>query len=536
MIRSTALHGTRQLIRLNVRVDRVRASLWLVGVVGLVLVSAWSVRSLYSTPEQIAGYASILDVSPAMENVNRAMNGPGFGFDDPNVGVVLANEIGLWGGVSFALMAIFLMARHTRGEEESGRVELVRSRPAGRHAPLAAAATLVLIAQLVAGSAVLVGLAAMGFDAVGAGALSLAFVAVGCVFAAATAVSAQVLSTGRATIGVGLGALGIAFVLRAIGDMGSGSLSWLSPLGWVHRVRPFAGEQWWVLSLSLGSSLFGAWLTWFLAAHRDLGSGMVAQSLGPDRAKGLTTHTLGLLIRLQRGSIVAWTLGVSLLGLAYGAVAADIEEVFADNPDLERFIPTGGSSAVDAYLAYTLSLGALLTCAAAIASILRLRREEVEGRAELVLAHPVSRWSWLGRHLVVAAGTAVLALGASGVGTGVGVAMSSGEPGRIVRLTGASLALLPLPVVLVGFTTFMVGALPRFAAASWASLAFVVVVAILGDVFNLAGWVRSISPMEHLSQLPAEGFDPVIFGLVSVSGALLAMLGAVAYRRRDVPS
>ncbi len=536
MTGSGALEGTGRLVRLNLRVDRLRASLWLCGVVGLVLVSAWSVRGLYSTPEQVARYASMLDLSPAMESINRALNGPGFGFDDPNVGVVLVNEIGLWGGVSFALMAIFLMARHTRGEEESGRVDLLRSRSVGRHAPLAAAATLVLITQLVAGAAVFVGLVAMGFGSAGAGALTLAFVALGCVFAAVTAVAAQVMSTGRATTGAGLGVFGMAFVLRAIGDMGSGKLSWLSPLGWVHRVRPYAGERWWVLSLSLVSVLLGVWLASLLAARRDLGSGMVVQGLGPDHVRGLSTRSLGLLIRLQRGSIVAWTLGVLLLGVAYGAVAADIEAVFADNPDLERFIPTGSSSPADAYLAYTLALGALLASAAAIASLLRLRREEVDGRLELVLAHPVSRRSWLGRHLAVALGTAVLALSASGAGTGIGVVISGGAPGRIVELTGASLGLLPLPVVLVGFAALMFGALPRFTAVAWASLVLVVVVALLGDVLELPGWVRSVSPLEHLSQLPADGFDPAGFAAVAGVGVLLALLGAVAFRRRDVPA
>ena len=64
---------------------------------------------------------------------------------------------------------------------------------------------------------------------------------------------------------------GGAFLLRAIGDVGVGRWSWLSPLGWVHRVRPFAGERWWVLSLSLLTVVLGSAVALGLSDHRDLG-------------------------------------------------------------------------------------------------------------------------------------------------------------------------------------------------------------------------------------------------------------------------
>ena len=45
--------------------------------------------------------------------------------------------------------------------------------------------------------------------------------------------------------------LGLAFLLRAVGDSTTGArwLSWLSPIGWAQQLRPFAGERWWVLVL-----------------------------------------------------------------------------------------------------------------------------------------------------------------------------------------------------------------------------------------------------------------------------------------------
>ena len=225
------LHRTGALVRSSLRTDRLRLGLWLSGVVGVLLASAASVRSLYSTASEVRRYVAMVDMSPAMATVNRAMNGPGIGFDRPDTGVVLVNEVGVWGAVVFALMAVFVTARLTRGEEESGRVDLVRSRSVGRHAPLAAAVAVAVGIETLAAAIVCVAFVMMGFGPRGSVALALGFLTVGVVSMTITALGAQVASTGRATIGIGATAIGAMFVLRAIGDAGTGALSWSSPIG-----------------------------------------------------------------------------------------------------------------------------------------------------------------------------------------------------------------------------------------------------------------------------------------------------------------
>lgn len=528
--------GTAELVRLGVRLDRVRIWVWSAGVVGLVLASAGSVMSLYSTPAQIARYVALIDISGNMTAVNSALNGPGFGFEDPSVGVVLVNEVAIWGALAFALMGIFQMARHTRAEEEAERTEVLRSRMVGRHAGLAAAGLLVGGLEVLAGIVVYVGLLALGFGAVGSAALVLAYVAAGLLFAALTAVAAQVVSTSRATVGVGVGALGVAFLVRAVGDMGGGALSWLSPIGWVHRIRPFAGEDWWVLGLSalvVVSCSVGAVV---LSDRRNLGSGLLHPRPGPSHAGPITSRPLGLLARLQKGSLIGWSIGLFVLGAAYGSIGSDIEQMFVDNPDLERFIPMGAGSVTDAYLSYTLALGAMMAAGFAIASVLHLRTEESAGRSELVLAHPVSRTGWSGDHLAVALGGVVVALLASGLGTGVGIAVALGDAGQVVRMVTASLALVPVELVLIGVTMLCVGVVPRLAPVAWAGLAVVVLIGLFADLLRLPGWFRWLSPLEHLPQMPAEAFDAPAFAVVTLVGVGLTVLGLVGFSRRDVPS
>ncbi len=534
--RASTLRGTAELVRLNLRIDRVRIAAWALGVAGLVLVSAASLTALYATPEEIAQYVSLVNVSPNMAALNSAMNGPGFGFDDPSLGVVLVNEVAVWGALAFAFMGVFLMARHTRGEEEAERTEVLRSRMVGRHATLAAAAVTVATAQAVVGVVVLAGLLGMGYSPVGSVALCLAYVAAGSTFAALTAVAAQTAGTARATVGLGVGAIGVAYLVRAVGDMGDGTLSWLSPIGWVHRVRPFAGEDWWVLGLSAAVIVLAGVTSVVLSDRRNLGSGMLRQRLGPAHGGPATVRLLGLTARLQRGSIIGWSLGLFVLGVAYGSIGSDIEKMFTDNPDLERFIALEGGSVTDSYLAYTLVLGAMLAGGFAIASVLRLRSEEAAGRAELLLALPVSRWRWVADHLLVTIAGSVLVLVASGLGTGIGVGAALGDAAQVPRMVGASLALLPAVLVLVGVTLLCIGFVPKLALAAWAGLAVVVVVGLFGELFRLPQWVRSISPLDHLPMVPAASFDAVPFTLMLGVAALSCGAGAWAVRHRDIPS
>ena len=73
----------------------------------------------------------------------------------------------------------------------------------------------------------------------------------------------------------------------------------------------------------------------------------------------------------------------------------------------------GGQAALtNAYLAACMSLIGLVAAAYAVSAVARLRSDEVAGRAEALLAAPVSRPRWGGSHLVImTVGTVVVLRG-----------------------------------------------------------------------------------------------------------------------------
>ena len=53
----------------------------------------------------------------------------------------------------------------------------------------------------------------------------------------------------RAMYGLAGAVIGLAYALRAVGDVGTPWLTWLSPIGWYQAMHAFSGLRWWPLLL-----------------------------------------------------------------------------------------------------------------------------------------------------------------------------------------------------------------------------------------------------------------------------------------------
>ena len=152
-------------------------------------------------------------------------------------------------------MSMFLVGRHTRAEEESGRDELLRASSIGRLAPTAAALLVGLVANLLLGVLVAASLASYPLAVADSIALGLGLTLCGWVFTGTALLAAQLTSTTRSMYGIAGAFIGLAYALRAIGDVGSPVLSWLSPIGWYQAMHPFSGLRWWPALLLLAAAV-----------------------------------------------------------------------------------------------------------------------------------------------------------------------------------------------------------------------------------------------------------------------------------------
>ncbi|MEU5262802.1 ABC transporter permease [Amycolatopsis sp. NPDC021455] len=514
--------GTWALLRLVLRRDRLLMPVWILGLTLAPIGYLSSIKAAY--PDAVSRqHFYDLNASSATFVVR---NGPLYG---SSVGNLLAWQCGFV-PVVVGLIALLTVVRHTRTEEEAGRRELTGATVVGRHAGLAAAVIAACGACLVHGLLVGFGLAAQGVPAAGAFALGLGFSLAGWVFAGVGAVAAQLTWGAGGARGLGIGALVLAFLLRAAGDSSAsaGWLAWLSPIGWAHRLRPFAGEQWWVLALAVVATGLLVVSAVALSARRDLGAALLPARLGRSGAKPSLRSPLALAWRLQRGTLLVWTGCLGLVGLLMGGGAKNVAEMMRDNKAVgEVFSRLGGGGAVtDAYLAGTMTLFGLAAAGYAVQATLKLRAEEAAGRAEPVLATAVGRLGWALAHLTFALAGSAFVLAVTGFATG----LTSGVP-----LVPAALAQLPAVWVPAGLAAALIGFFPRFAAAAWGLLAAFLLLSLVGSALRWNDVVLGLSPFSHMARLPGGTFSlaPVLWllAIALVSGAG----GLAALRRRDMP-
>lgn len=537
----TTLTGTSRLIRLALRRDRVLLPTWIVAIAGLAWATVASYTAMMSDAAQRLATASYAAGNP----IARLMDGPASGTDLGAMSMVESYQVL---AILTALMSAQAVVRHTRQDEETGRAELIGSAVVGRHARLAAALAVTLGANLVLGAVVAGALVASGLGATGALAAGLSVAGIGWVFAGIAAVSAQVFATARGANAATGAALGMAFLLRAAGDLlghvaDSGVQvisawpSWLSPIGWGQQVRPFQEDNWWIGGLFAGLTFALAWIAFALANHRDVGAGMVPARSGPADAAPSLGSNLGLAWRLQRGTLLTWLGGLVALTAVLASVAESAEELVGENDQLKEILMrlAPGATVVDLYFTLTMALIGIAAAGYTVQALLRMRAEETTGRLEPVLATAVRRRAWMGRHVSIAfVGTAAILVLSGLVGGAVYGVMTGRWADGIGGLVAAGLANAAAALALGGFVVAAFGLVLRWAGVlAWSALAASLVVGQLGAMLDLPQSVLNLSPFTHVPAIPAEAFSatPVLI-LLGVAAALTAV-GMLAFRRRD---
>jgi ABC-2 type transport system permease protein len=359
--------------------------------------------------------------------------------------------------------------------------------------------------------------------------------AFGLLFACVTAVTVQVTEHNRAALGFAGAVLAASYLLRAVGDVGDGTLSWASPMGWAQAARPYAGERWWTLLLLAAAAVVCVAVGFSLLGVRDLGGGLVPPRPGPPVASAaLVGSRFGLPVRLQRASVAAWTVGLGLAGVSYGSVGQDVRDLIGNNSAFEDVIAQGGGSLTDAFFTTSLLMLALIAGGFAISSTLRLRSEETGGRAEPLLATALGRTRWATSYVAVALAGSLAVMLAAGLGMGLTYGVAVGDVGgQVASLVGAAVTFVPALWVLVGVTLVLFGFAPRATAAAWAALVACFVIGLFAELFNLPAWVVDLSPFQQVPAMPSHGFElaPVV-ALTAVAIGLIAA-GVLGFRRRD---
>ena len=231
-----------------------------------------------------------------------------------------------------------------------------------------------------------------------------------------------------------------------------------------QRSRPFTVADPTPLLVLTAVSLLLALAVVVLRSRRDLGESLLAERTGRERAAAGSSSFLGLAWHQQRFALLEWCVFAAVLGSIAGGLGPVVTNVIGGNQSLRelilRLVPGGRGEIIDVFTTALLGIAGVLATAAGIQVVLRLRAEEAEGRAELLLA-PRSSARWLAANLTLATASAVIVAVVAGTAATAGLALSgvpSGPPGLLI---GAALAHVPAAVVFVAFAAVAFAAVPR---------------------------------------------------------------------------
>jgi ABC-2 type transport system permease protein len=283
-----------------------------------------------------------------------------------------------------------------------------------------------------------------------------------------------------------------------------------------------------VLPLFAAAAALQAAVAYALAGRRDVGMSFLPSRPGP--AEGRLRGAGGLAWRLQRASLLGWSVGFLLAGLVYGAMTTGAARLVGDNDQARQIVQRmGGRAALtDAFLSAMIGMLGTVAALYVVASVLRLSGEETSGRAEPVLAGPVGRLRWAAGHLAVAFGGSVVIMVLAGLGFAAGYGQRTGA------VLGACLVQVSAVWVIGGVAVLLHGLLPRAAVAAWAVAGAVLLLGWIGPALDAPRVVLDLSPFEHLPKLPGGEMTWGPVGVLVGTAVVLVAGGLAGLRRRDL--
>ncbi len=532
--------GYLTILRLLFRLDRIKLPMWLLGLGLLVGITPTSVRSLTETEAATRGVAPevILAEQAVLVETNAAMvamSGPADSLD--TFGGRYAFEISAFTFALVGLMSALLVIRHTRAEEEAGRVELTRALGVGPWARIGAVITEALVANVAVAAVILATFLADGIDPARTLLFASGMALCGLAFAAVTLVVVQVFEFGKGAVGGAMSVLAFAYVIRAAGDVRDDWLVVLSPIGLAQHLDPYGAARWWPLVVLGALVVAGVAGAAALSRRRDVGAGLIGQRPGPARAADSLVSPIGLVWRLQRQTLVWWAVGIAGFGAVWGSMLSSLDDFVADNETMGDMLDAMGISSDsirEGFASMALTLLAMMAMAAALQVVVRVRTEEREGRAEAVLGTAASRQRWFGAFVVVAQVAAPLLLLAAVVGTYGADAAVTGEVTGLADGVWGALARVPAVLAVTGVAVLLAGWSGRTAAAGWFAFGASAVLFLFGELLQLPMVVQQLSPLPHVTHLPYEAQPWLSLVVLTTIGLAGTVAGVALFERRDV--
>ncbi len=529
---TNAFVGTKPLLKLALRRDRIKLPIWILAISLFIAMIIGQYAEI--SPDERHSIVRMASESEGM----RLLVSPISSGMVSELGTFFLFRTSFLMAILIGLMSIQIVLRHTRQNEETGCTELIRSTVTGPYALPAAALILAVATNLTLALLLSFVFLGNGLPATGSFLTGFTYGLFGIVFAGFAAVAAQMSESSRGASGLASTALASAFFINAIGNISgkvhpggvgfeSAWLVWLSPLGWVQQTGPFDQNNGWIPLLSIPLFLLLTLCAFFLIGRRDVGRGLLSARKGPGTARTWMLSPLGLAWRLQRRTILAWAVPITLVALLFGSASHEFGETMENVERLQQAVQTAGT-----FRYLMIGVVSAMISIYTMQALMRKRSEEHGGPLESILAGSVKRVRWMMSHILcVLVGSLILLLTFT-LTFGAASGVSASEVWEFVKF---SLALGTGILVIAGFVSAAFGLLPRMARSlSWVGVMLGILTGpFFGALLGLPDGLTKLSPFTHVGMLPSDVVAGSLLGLLALAGAL-GVAGLVSFHRRNL--
>lgn len=526
-------NNTTKCIRFILKKERIYISIWIAVLVIMTIAQAYSFVDLYPTAIERQAVAQTMD-NPAV----ITMIGKAYGIDNYTLGALFSNQTLLLTAVVAAIMSILMVSRNTRGDEDTGRTEIILSLPVGRLSNTFAIIIVVISINFITALVMGVGLYALkieSLDLTGSLLFGISVGVIGIIFASISLLIAQLSSSARGTVGFSFCILGFSYLLRAIGDIRYEILALISPLGMILRSKVYVGNSWWPSIIIIVVSIVTILLSLYFNSVRDFGAGAIAVKPGRKRASIFLQNILGLGIRIQRNTIIAWLTGIFIVSIAYGMLLCDIEIHLESSEIMKNMFTYGnGHSVIQQFSTVLMGIVAMINTLPVLLSILILKSEEKTGRIENLISRTVSRSNLLGSFLTISIVFSFALQFLFGLGFWYAGSNVLSSPLSFADTIASSLVYLPGIWVFLGLSVFLLCCLPKLTILIWVYYSYSFFVIFMGSILQLPDWLVKLSPYGIIPKIPIDDVDYIRIITIIVISIIFMVLGFIGYNKRDL--
>ncbi len=519
-------------LSLQIKALWLKVAIWVATMSGITILVAVMMGELYGNPFERMSMRMAMD-SPAM----TAMAGPvpPGEFTEATLFMVLMI---LFLGLAYGLYNILIANQVIKHEENDGLTELLIASGIGRKSLFVKHVIVGIMINVPFFVVTLLGLSLVNLNGSNfdghllfVGAVTL----FGLLFYAITMMIGAFVATSDLTFGLSLAILIGFYLYRAITDVVDTGYSVMSPYHWLSRLDAYGGNNViWLFPFAF-IIVFIA-IAYLVTLKRDVNDGII-KAKTKRKTKNITTYPK-LLLNQSRLLIFAWIAALIIMGLSYGAVLEDIEDIMSSNFIMSAAVETGQ---VDNPVLFFISMISIITAIVAmfpglmiIGKLLKEEKYRLEWMLSGVDASHLNRRTILITHIILAV---IVSLIGHALYLASLYSMSLIVDDFQAELLDFFYALVSegsAIVLILGLAVLLYGISYKLFKVIWPITGFLFIISYVGTILQFPEWVLFFSPFYHLGHIFIDG--PVWGTIITlyVIGIILMIIGTIAYQRRDL--